>query len=129
MSDFDAKLSNLTKAIDRLQTSIEEYNEFQLLSSRDGAIQRFEFTTELAWKTTREYLLDQGFSDINSPKAVMREAFAYHVINDEQAWVKILTDRNATTHIYKEELAAEIFERILTTHLKAFKELSAFFSN
>ena len=42
---------------------------------RDGVIQRFEFTAELAWKTTREYLLTLEIMDINSPKQVIKEAF------------------------------------------------------
>ncbi len=39
---------------------------------------------ELAWKTTREYLLDQGFANLNSPKAVMREAYIYGILNNEE---------------------------------------------
>lgn len=40
--------------------------------------------TELAWKATREYLIDQGFSDgINSPKSVMRKAYAAGLLQEE----------------------------------------------
>ena len=72
---------------------------------RDGTIQRFEFTTELAWKTVREYLLNEGMTDINTPKSVMKEAFAAGVIDDEQGWLQILNDRNGTSHIYDESRA------------------------
>lgn len=68
MSDFQTKADNYKKAVNRLEESIKEYDETHSDSVRDGAIQRFEFCIELAWKTIREYLLDQGFSDLNSPE-------------------------------------------------------------
>lgn len=56
--------------------AIVDYDQMGLDSIRDGVIQRFEFCVELAWKTLREYLLDQGYTEINSPKSVMKQAFA-----------------------------------------------------
>ena len=93
------------------------------MTLRDGVIQRFEFTTELAWKSTREYLLSEGETDINSPKPVMRAALRTDLITDEQGWIKILDDRNMTSHIYDEEEVQAIFERIRTKHIVLFKEL------
>ena len=83
---------------------------------------------ELAWKTTREYLLDQGFVDINSPKAVMREAYAYGILNDEAVWINALTDRNLTSHVYDEKVADEIFSRIQNDYVFILKELSLYFA-
>lgn len=88
-----------------------------------GAIQRFEFCIELAWKTIREYLLDQGFSDLNSPKSVMREAYAYHVIDDEKLWISALGDRNLTSHVYDEKTADDIYLRICGSYIHIFKKL------
>lgn len=127
MSDFKTKAENYKKAVFRLQESIAEYNETQSDSVRDGAIQRFEFCIELAWKTTREYLLEQGFSDINSPKSVMREAYSYHIIDDEQLWINALGDRNLTSHVYDEKTADEIFSRICDSYILILKKLSDFF--
>ena len=42
---------------------------------------------EPAWKTPRAYLLDQGFANLNSPKAVMREAYAFGILNNEEIWL------------------------------------------
>lgn len=128
MSDFKTKAENYKKAVHRLEESINEYNGTRSTSVRDGAIQRFEFCIELAWKTTREYLLAQGFSDINSPKSVMREAYAYNIIDDEQLWVKALNDRNLTSHVYDETTADEIFTRICNLYIVGLKKLAKFFS-
>ena len=38
-------------------------------------MQAFEFTFELAWKTLKDYLEEMGFSDVSSPKAVLRQAY------------------------------------------------------
>ena len=118
------KVENLRKAVERLSEGILELQANQSSIVRDGVIHRFEFTTELAWKATREYLMDQGFVDINSPKSVMKEAFSYGLITDDKIWVQLLNDRNLTSHIYKEEIADEICERIIKTYFQEFKALS-----
>lgn len=118
------KVENLRKAVERLSEGILELQANQSSIVRDGVIQRFEFTTELAWKATREYLMDQGFVDINSPKSVMKEAFSFGLITDDKIWIQILNDRNLTSHIYKEEIADEICERIIKTYFREFKALS-----
>ncbi len=120
---FTTKLQNFTNAISRLEESIEEYNASKSSVVRDGVIQRFEFTLGLAWKTTREYLIEQGFHEINSPKAVMREAFSYGLVTDQNNWIKILEDRNMTSHIYSENVASEICDRICNSYLNEFKKL------
>ena len=128
MSDLKQKILNLNSAVLRLQESIADYQQFHMNSIRDGAIQRFEFCMELAWKTCREYLLDQGYPPINSPKAVMREAYAYGMLNDEKLWVHALTDRNLTSHVYDEKTADEIYSRICTEYLPILQALSAYLS-
>ncbi len=90
---------------------------------RDGLIQRFEFTYELSWKTTKEYLAEQGIVDINAPKSVIKEAFAHKLITNEQHWLLMLNDRNMTSHVYKEEMAEEIAERIVSCYVQEFELL------
>lgn len=103
-------------ALARLTEALTIYDKDPNSVVRDGVIQRFEFCTELAWKATREYLLDQGYTDINSQKSVMRQAYADGLLTDQEGWLKLLEDRNATSHIYSDQTAAEIFHRIRTNH-------------
>ena len=126
MDKMQEKYEKLVQAVHRLDEAIADYDQMGLDSIRDGVIQRFEFCAELAWKTMREYLLDQGFSDINSPKAVIKQAYAFGMIQDQQAWLDLQNDRNLTSHVYDEETAKVIFERIENQHLARFDEVLAY---
>src|SRR5512136_2991361 len=109
MSKLETKLTNFNNALNRLKQAIEEFNKDTSSDViRDGVIQRFEFTYELAWKTTKEYLEDIGIVDRNSPKTVIKEAYAQRLIVNEENWLLMLSDRNMTSHVYKEEMAEEI---------------------
>ena len=126
MDKFQEKYDHLTAAVTRLREALDDYKKMPIDSIRDGTIQRFEFCTELAWKTMREYLLDQGYSEINSPKSVIRQAYAFGMIDDEKAWIALQPDRNMTSHVYDESTAKEIFERIENTYLKLFDDVIAY---
>ena len=121
---FLTKLDYYKKAVDRVKESIAEHETTGSLSVRDGAIQRFEFTVELAWKTMREFLTAQGFSNLNSPKEVLKQAYAYGLIDNDLLWLNIINDRNATSHLYKEAAASEIFCRIKDQYIDTFAGLA-----
>ncbi|MFI3142253.1 MAG: HI0074 family nucleotidyltransferase substrate-binding subunit [Clostridia bacterium] len=123
MDKFIDKRDKFCKAIDRLSEAIEICKHDNTSLIRDGLIQRFEFTTELAWKTTREKLLDEGFVDINTPKNVMKKAFFVGLITDEKKWLNLLNERNQTSHLYDEDVAEQICENIQTQYLQAFEDL------
>ena len=117
------RFQNFSNAVECLQEGIQAYQERPETIIRDGVIQRFEFTCELAWKTTREFLLDQGFTELNSPKATMRKAFSYGLIDDEQAWIALLNARNQTSHLYDDATAQEIYSQIESEFVSLFDNL------
>lgn len=123
MSKFTEKYEKLISATERLKQAITDYNNVHLNSVRDGVIQRFEFCTELAWKTVREYLIEQGYVDINSPKSVMKTAFSDGLLTNENGWLEILESRNITSHVYDEKTAETIFESIKDVYTPLFSEL------
>lgn len=123
MSKIYEKYSKLITAVKRLSDAIIDYDKYHIDSVRDGVIQRFEFCTELAWKTIREYLIDQGYSDINSPKNVLKTAFSDGLINNEQGWLEILESRNITSHVYDESTAENIFKNICNVYIVLFNQL------
>lgn len=125
----NSKIENYKKAVKKLAQVVSEAGEHPSELIRDGVIQRFEFCTELAWKSIREYMLNQHFAELNSPKTVMKEAFSNGIISCDKEWLSILNDRNLTAHIYDEATAEEIFGRIQSQYLKAFEELNSFFNN
>lgn len=77
----------------------------------DATIQRFEFVVELCWKTLKKFLWREGL-EANTPKEILRKAYAAKWISDEKLWLKMLEDRNLTSHTYKEALALEIYQHI-----------------
>ncbi|GAA0367933.1 nucleotidyltransferase substrate binding protein [Bacillus horti] len=124
MSKFEVKLTNFYKALQRLREAVKEFQQAGATDVvRDGLIQRFEFTYELSWKTTKEYLESIGLVDRNSPKAVIKEAYAQKLIEDEDQWILMLHDRNMTSHVYNEELAEEIASRIANIYVNEFQQL------
>lgn len=117
------KLENFKKAVLRLEEAVALCQENPCSFYFDALIQRFEFSTELAWKTCKEHLQEQGFTEVNGPKPVMREAFSAGLIADGDIWISILTDRNRTLHIYDEDTAREIAENVMGAYLPAFQNL------
>lgn len=126
MDKLHEKYAYFTDAVARLREALDDYSKMPLDSIRDGVIQRFEFCTELAWKTMREYLIDQGYTELNSPKAVVKQAFAFGMIQDQAVWIALLNDRNLTSHVYDESTAKLIFNRIEQQHLALFDEALAY---
>lgn len=123
MSDPRDKFNNFQDALARLNEGIAKHDKDNDLT-RDGIIQRFEFTFELAWKTLKSVFEDEGLIGLNSPKTVLREAFAAGLIRDEELWLAMLDDRNATVHVYKEQLSKDIYDRIQGKYVVALKELA-----
>ena len=78
---------------------------------RDAAIQRFEFTVELFWKVLKKFLRYEKL-EANTPREVLRKSYIAQIIEDEEKWLKMMSDRNKTSHTYNETLAQEISTRI-----------------
>lgn len=116
---------NLKNALDRLEEAVKIQTTNQLLI--DGTIQRFEFTIELFWKTLKRLLMEEGIQ-VSTPREVLKEAFKAKWINEEQIWLKMLKDRNSTSHVYDEKLAERIYKNIseyLPVLLKTYSFLEA----
>jgi nucleotidyltransferase substrate binding protein (TIGR01987 family) len=122
MSDYKQKFENYKSAFDRLSEGVLKFDKTNDLQ-RDGLIQRFEFTYELAWKTLKAIFEDEGLTGLNSPKTVLREAFSAGLIEDDELWLLMLNDRNSTSHVYSEKPAIEICNNIITKYNSAFEEL------
>ncbi len=105
----DKLLTQFADANKRLQEALDTPLTEAL--ALDGTIQRFEFTFELAWKTLKAFLEDQGII-CRSPKACFKEAFKMDWIDNEESWISLLQARNMTSHVYSEEMAVEIYETV-----------------
>ncbi len=74
---------------------------------RDGAIQRFEYTFELLWKTLKRRIEFQGLQAA-SPRETFRIGAKLGLINDPNVWFSFLELRNLASHVYREEYAVKV---------------------
>ncbi|MBI2605125.1 MAG: nucleotidyltransferase substrate binding protein [Deltaproteobacteria bacterium] len=100
----------LEKALDSLKKAVATAPKNEL--ERDGVIQRFEYTFEMAWKSIRKCLFELGRKEVSSsPKPVLRDALEENLISDIQQWFEFLEARNFTSHTYNELSANEVYSR------------------
>ena len=124
------KCENFCNAVARLSESLVELGKHpDSTVIRDGVIQRFEFTFELAWKSLREYMQDQGadMSGIVFSKQVFKAAYAAQIINDADIWLDMLDSRNITSHVYDDQQAAQVVAAIRDRYIGPLTALAEFY--
>ena len=116
--NFDRAFLLLRSAFD--DRTLQDFSDLE----QEGIIQRFEFTFELAWKTIKDYLQDNGviISPV-TPRAVIKEAFSAGILNDGQVWIDMMLHRNILSHNYDFSKFKIVLEAISTNYLEAFEAL------
>lgn len=95
---------------------------------KEGAIQRFEFAFELAWKTIKDYLEQDGIVvKPATPRNVIKEAFAASLIDDGQVWIDMMLHRNLLSHTYNSKTFDEVLKVVSERYFSAFDQLHEFF--
>jgi nucleotidyltransferase substrate binding protein (TIGR01987 family) len=93
---------------------------------REGVVQRFEYTWELAWKVLKDYLDHTGVVlDTVTPASVVRAAFAANLIADGEAWLRALDARNRMSHTYSAKAFEAVVDAIDREFLALFEALRA----
>lgn len=110
----------LGNAINRLKDAVERNKLNQDDYMRDAAIHRFEFTIELFWKVLKKALQHEKV-EATTPRDTLSKAYQYKMIDNDELWLKMLDDRNNTSHAYNESLAKAIFENI-KSYVPVFEE-------
>lgn len=102
-------------------------NAKQLRSERDftelelqGVIQAFEVSQELSWKVMKDFLEEQGKTDLFGSKNAVKEAFNLGLIDDGEVWFDMIKSRNLTSHIYDHTEIIAILDTILNVYVVAF---------
>ncbi len=78
------RFSNYEKALNLLKEAVETYDSDSLEIIKEGTIQRFEFTHELAWNVMKDYLVEEGYQNIIGSKSATRQAFSVNLIENGQ---------------------------------------------
>jgi nucleotidyltransferase substrate binding protein (TIGR01987 family) len=131
MSDirWKQRFNNYSKAFQTLVAAVALARSRELSDLEEqGLIQSFEFTHELAWNVLKDYLEEKGITGLIGSKDATRAAFKNGLIEDGEAWMKMIEDRNKTTHTYDPKVAQAVVENILERFFPAFEELAKKFT-
>lgn len=117
---------NYEKALRLLREALDDVDGLSDLE-KEGTIQRFEFPVELAWKTLKDYLEYGGvLLAQNTPKIVVKQAFAAKIITDGQLWIDMLDFRNALSYRYDQTMFDRAVREIAERFLGGLDELCDF---
>lgn len=135
---WQQRFSNFLKALEKLEQSVayihkNSINEDEPVDDsnfdvvldemiKEGLIQRFEYTHELAWNVMKDYAAYQGNTTVGGSRDATREAFQLMLISNGEVWMDMISSRNKTSHTYNEETANEIFDKIMNEYYPAFIE-------
>jgi nucleotidyltransferase substrate binding protein (TIGR01987 family) len=122
---WQQRFQNFEKAFLLLKDAmlLPELNELE----RNGLVQRFEFTLEMAWKTMKDFLEDKGFDFKPSPKDTIRLAQESAYIDYAQELMDGLDLRNILSHDYSGEKFTECETALRQDVFPALEKLYNFF--
>lgn len=117
------RLDNFKRAYARLSGAVRLADERDLSDlERQGLIQAFEFTHELAWNTLKDFLTSRGPSEkLYGSKDATRAAFAAGLIEDGATWMRMIEHRNQSSHTYNDDVAATITDAVRSAYVPAFE--------
>ena len=115
------RLENYTKALSNLTEAVELATQRPLSNlEKQGLIQSFEFTHELAWNVMKDYFSYQGNPSITGSRDAVRGAFSKNLITNGEVWMSMIKSRNQTSHTYNQGIADEITDLILQCYHAEF---------
>ena len=124
---WEHRFQNYTKSMRNLEDALQIPNPD--IVQKAGIIQFFEMSFELAWNMVKDYLEDQGFQDIRSPRGALKKAFETGIIENGHDWMDLLVDRNLTAHTYDEQKATDMEQLIHSKYFPLLKALLISFKN
>lgn len=123
---WQQRLASYEKALSQLRNAVAE-NEKRPLSDleKQGLIQAFEFTHELAWNVMKDYFAYQGNPGITGSRDAAREAFQKGLVEDGEGWMEMIKSRNQTSHTYQQKVADEIAALVVGRYFSLFQKFSS----
>jgi nucleotidyltransferase substrate binding protein (TIGR01987 family) len=115
------RFANFSRAFSQLEQAVSQIDSLSRLE-KEGLVQRFEYTFELAWKTLKDYLESQSV-DAKFPREVIKQSFFYEIIADGETWMDMLEKRNLMAHTYDENNFLVAVQVIVQSYYPAIKQL------
>jgi nucleotidyltransferase substrate binding protein (TIGR01987 family) len=121
------RFQNFDRALVLLRQALERGPGVLSPLEKEGVIQRFEYTFELAWKTIKDFL-EEGGLNISplTPRQVLKDAYAAKVLADGQGWIDMLDHRNLLSHNYDFAVFEKAVDAIAARYLPALEDLHDF---
>jgi nucleotidyltransferase substrate binding protein (TIGR01987 family) len=95
------RFDNYTRALAQLRRAADLASERRLSElEQQGLIQAFEFTHELAWNTFKDFLEENGVTELYGSVKATRAAFARGLIENGEVWMEMIKSRNRSVHTY-----------------------------
>ncbi|MBM9538204.1 nucleotidyltransferase substrate binding protein [Desulfobulbus alkaliphilus] len=126
---WQQRFRNFSRAFILLRSALETrpLEHFSDLE-QEGIIQRFAYSYELAWKTMKDYLEENGVVITPvTPRNVIKEAFAAGIIENGQVWINMMLHRNLLAHTYDFSKFKEVLRAVDKEYLAALDALHDWF--
>lgn len=119
------RLQNYLKALKQLSNGIQISQSRSLNDlEKQGLIQGFEYTHELAWNVIKDFLEYQGTTSMMGSRDATREAFRRGLIVQGDIWMDMIKSRNLSTHTYNEKTAEALIDKIIRDYFAEFLQLA-----
>ncbi|TYG33989.1 nucleotidyltransferase [Lonepinella koalarum] len=115
------RFEHYQKALTQLMEAVEKYSNTQENIIKEGLIQRFKFTHELAWKLMKDILQYEGDFEGGS-RTTTRQAFNLGYISQGEIWMEMIKTRNLTVHTYNEDILEDEFNKIISQYFPLLVE-------
>ncbi len=114
---WQQRFANFNRALAKLEAAVKGQEPESLSElEKEGLIQRFEYTHELAWSVMKDYLSYQGNTLIGGSRDATREAFKIDLMEDGEMWMDMIKSRNQSAHTYNEETVEDIFQKVVADY-------------
>lgn len=115
------RLDSFKRARQQLQSAVD-LNQIRPLSEleKQGLIQAFEFTHELAWNVMKDYLRSLGSDALIASRDSTRAAFKAALIEDGESWMDMIVSRNLSFHTYNRDTANALVQKIAYGYASLF---------
>ena len=121
---WQQRFENFERAFTLLREAFEKDVAEMSDLEKEGVVQRFEYTFELAWKTLKDYLVYSGIVfDQITPRRIIKEAFAAKIIEDGQTWIDMLEQRNLMSHTYDRKTFDGVIDNISQRYFAALEQV------
>lgn len=113
LATFQQASTTLKEALDEFQSFNSNQRYYGM--SRDSLIQRYEYSIDIFWKLLKQHLeINYKIETLGSPKSIFKLCYEMQLVSDDEYKIalRMLEDRNLTSHAYNVELAEQIAHAI-----------------